>query len=82
MSTQCSKQCSMTDTEAYYVKLGMSTVDDHIHIILTIFVSYDDFQEHENNYFSDCRHQIQQWLDRHYAGDILSPDEDNIGSAD
>jgi len=45
-----------------------------------LFASYEAAELYEVDHYDDCRVAIQKWLDRHYPGELLGDDGDDISN--
>lgn len=46
--------------------------------VTIIFESEEDAEAAEIDYFDDCRGRIQDWLNKHFPGEIICDDGDDI----
>lgn len=57
---------------------SIATQDGKARIATIIFDSEDEAQLSDVDYYDDCREKIQDWLDKHYPGERLGDNGDDI----
>jgi hypothetical protein len=68
-------------TETYAVSLEKPLDADGVKPYRTVTIIFDSWaasEESEVDQFDDCREKVQQWLAKHYPGDQLATDGDDI----
>ena len=58
--------------------LGVTTTNGNYHTVAARFKSSEAAEHLEVDMYDDCREAIQQWLDRHYPGERLNDDGDDV----
>ena len=64
----------------FYLSLAITTQDGKNHTVAARFKSDAGAELLETDQYDECREKIQQWLDRHYPGERLNDDGDDIES--
>jgi len=64
--------------EGYYETYGVSIEGGGYHTVTIIFDSEDHSEQSEVDLYDDCREKVSQWISKHFPGESIATDGDDI----